>query len=715
MHVSIRNARILRAAFVATLIVGFCNHLRADNTALKSNLERTLVGQSVVSKIMFGGRAIPSDARTDLPVNTLVFPDSSQVSYRVEWGGVIREEVSPNQMQRRFDPGTSFRVTGVEIKNDRLELKLQSGSGESAKLKLMLGAGWQSKFDLGSVQSQLFSIFVFDEPPQPKQQVAVPTTASTATPPAFAGTASDTQYQHDPNVPKLEGRISDDDLRTVMAEFGQDMQRAFSTLSQDAKALSQALLAFQKAYSGRSDYAAQSPLQQILQLQDRLGKSMQPRSDDDVIVMNEVFQSCVRISQLGQAHDEYGRPYPGSFDPALLSNSAMAVSGNVQRDVAVEREQKPPIDRARTAVIGIEQTLDRGELVSASQRYQQTASDNQMAQVSAFARYLQLTVAFRQDLASYAQVSPLSHHRDLSASEEVQLLAQEVNALNASQTTPLTKRLLQGTVSAETEVARHKLDAVPFLHIDEAAYRLPQAADDEGLSGLSDQLSLVTNLLSDIDGKLKSAGELRLLAAHIGVLNAVTGVLGSGDTASLKQKIDQVAIAERTRASFVQTQQKVESRIAEVRAGEQKREEAARAEEQRRVAAARAEAAERLAAAVVGRQSYADNLTKSMAGEIRWCATGQDNEVLAGVVTASRLSDVTYNQLGSGSPLWNEMFSKGFKFRAILDKNKSLKVAAIRANGGFGASANVLSDMDRAALDQAIDTLAAAARGNEAP
>ena len=708
MYVSMRNTSFLRIAICTILMLGFCNlQLRADNSALKSDLEHSLVGQSVVSKIMFGGTAIPPRTSTYYPVNTLVFPDSSQVSYRVEWG-LIREEVSPRGMQRRFDPGTSFRVAAVEIKDDRLELKLQSGSGDSARLKLMLGAGWQSKFDLQSIKSQLSQIFVLDEPLPPKQQVAGATAASTATPPAFAGTASDTQYRRDPNAPKIEGRISDDDLRTVMAEFDQDTQRAFLTLSQDAKALSQSLLAFQKAYSGRADYAARSPLQQILQLQDRLGKSMQPSSDDDVIAMSEVFKRCLRISQLGQARDEYGRPYSGSFDPALLSNST-EVSGNVQRDVAVEREQRQPIDRARTVLISVEQTLDRGDLISAGQRYQQIASDNRMTQVSAFAHYLQLTVAFRQDLASYAQVSQLSHHRDLSASEEIQLLAQELNALNASQIRPLTRGLLQSTVRTETGVAKQKLDSVPLLQIDEAASRLPQAAGDEGLSSLSEKLSLVKNRISDIDGKLQSASELRQVEAHIDAVNAVASVLGQSETDSLKQKIDQIAIAERTRASLVHTEEALESRMAEARAEEQRREAAARAEEQRRIATARAEAAAKLAAAATERQKYADNLTKSMADEIRWCATGQDNEVLAGVVTANQLSDNTYSQLGAGSPLWKEMFAKGFKFRAIQDKNKSVKVAAIRAEGGFSVPMTVLPDQDKAGLEQAINTLTATA------
>ena len=714
MRVSIGSSRLLSVAVFGALIAVFCNQLRADNTTLKSELERTLVGQSVVSKIMLGGTAIPSRASTSTyyPVNTLVFPESSQVSYRVEWG-LIREEVSPYRMQRRFEPGTSFRIAGVEVKDDRLELKLQSGSGDSAKLKVMLGAGWQSKLDVQAVQSLLARILVLEQPQQPKQQVAGNAPASTPAP-AFAGAASATQYRRDPSASAIEGRISDDALRTVMSEFDQDTQRSLSTLSQDAMALSQGLLAFQNAYSGRSDYAARPQLQQILQLQDRLGKNMQPQNDGDVMAMNEVFKRCVRIAQLGQARDENGNLYgagrnSSSFEPLLLSNSAVEVSRNVERDVAAEREQRQPIDRARTAVISVEQTLDKGDLLAASQRYQQIGADSQIAQVAAFAHYLQLTVGFRLDLASYAQVSPLSHHRDLSASEEIQLLAKELTALNAWQTRPLTRGLLQSVVSVETGVTKQKLDGIAVLQIDEGAYRVPQASANMSLSSLGERLSLVTNRISDIDGKLQSAGELRQIAAQIDVLNAVATVLGPNETASLKQKIDQIAVAERTRASLAQTQQALESRINEARAEEQRREAAARAEEQRKAVAARAEAAAKLAAAASQRQSYAEDLTKSMAGEVRWCATGRDSEILAGVVIANRLSDSTYSQLGAGSPLWKEMFSKGFKFRAVMDKNKALKVAAIKLEGGFSVPITALPDTDRNSLEQTINTLTATA------
>ena len=53
------------------------------------------------------------------------------------------------------------------------------------------------------------------------------------------------------------------------------------------------------------------------------------------------------------------------------------------------------------------------------------------------------------------------------------------------------------------------------------------------------------------------------------------------------------------------------------------------------------------------------------------------------------------------------MFSKGFRFRVVLDKNKSLKVAAIKQEGGFSVPKTALPDVDRNSLAHTIDTLTA--------
>ena len=156
---------------VLSFSILFTMQLSAENKSLKDELEHSLSGTTLISTIVVGDRAIPRGDQADYPVNTLVYPNSRDVTYRVEWG--TRAEIDTRDMQRYFDRGTSFYVSSVGLKDDCLELQLESAKGDSARLKLMLGAGWQSKFDSSSIQAQLARVFVFDRQPQPKQRTAV--------------------------------------------------------------------------------------------------------------------------------------------------------------------------------------------------------------------------------------------------------------------------------------------------------------------------------------------------------------------------------------------------------------------------------------------------------------------------------------------------------------------------------------------------------------
>jgi hypothetical protein len=149
----------------------FAVQLPAQTGALQDELNHSLSGTTLISTILLGGRAIPHGQQADYPVTTLVAPDSGEVSYRVEWG-LNRTNITAREMHGYFDRGTSFHVRSVELKADSLELKLDNPAGDSARLQLILGAGWQSRFDSASIQTQLARIFVLDHQPQPKQRIA---------------------------------------------------------------------------------------------------------------------------------------------------------------------------------------------------------------------------------------------------------------------------------------------------------------------------------------------------------------------------------------------------------------------------------------------------------------------------------------------------------------------------------------------------------------
>lgn len=137
--------------FAITLTAVLCGPCIAENKSLKNELEQALVGKVVVASVMFGEKAVPHGYNADYPVHTLVSRDGS-IIYRVEFG-LTRLDVGTGEIVKRIEKGTSLRIAGLDMKDDRLELKLESvaSSSDSAKLKLMLGNGWQSSLNSEAV------------------------------------------------------------------------------------------------------------------------------------------------------------------------------------------------------------------------------------------------------------------------------------------------------------------------------------------------------------------------------------------------------------------------------------------------------------------------------------------------------------------------------------------------------------------------------------
>jgi hypothetical protein len=111
------------------------------------------------------------------PVNTLVYPDG-KIIYRVE-SGLVRMEVK--QMQS-FLVGTKFQISGIDFKEDRLELKLTIPNHDEGRLKMMLGAGWQNQMTNDAVIT-LISKFL-SLPPAPTVHSAARTAPASSVPSA---------------------------------------------------------------------------------------------------------------------------------------------------------------------------------------------------------------------------------------------------------------------------------------------------------------------------------------------------------------------------------------------------------------------------------------------------------------------------------------------------------------------------------------------------
>jgi hypothetical protein len=124
-------------SFRLVCIFGLSAALSASGQVQKPALTAALKGIETVSSVMIGDKGSPVGYQAPYPVNTLVYPDG-KISYRVEWA-MMRGDVG--QMQKSFGSGTTFQISGVDFKDDRLELKLTSRDRDEGRLKVMLGAG----------------------------------------------------------------------------------------------------------------------------------------------------------------------------------------------------------------------------------------------------------------------------------------------------------------------------------------------------------------------------------------------------------------------------------------------------------------------------------------------------------------------------------------------------------------------------------------------
>jgi hypothetical protein len=544
------NSRLVRVSFaglvllrrlgllgvLTTVVFSGCHPLFAQNKALKAQLDEALVGKTVVSNIVIGGKAVPRGVQTDYPVNTVVSPEG-QVSYRVEWG-IIRTDVGLREMNKRFAGGTSFRVADVDLKDDRLELKLESATYDSAKLKFILGTGWQSRLDVASVRAQLSRVLVFNEPAQPTTSTeaignskTLPSSGTSA-----VGATSTSEYRRASNAPTIPGRISIEQVQATLAAADEEDHQAFADLLQQAAALSNALLAMKHGADQYPNFARHPLIQEISAAQKRYGKNLQPTKIEDIEELKQLFQNVSRIF--------------GKFAPP----SSYGLPESVDQAIAAEQQRQQQIAGAKSSIVQIENALDTAQLVRANEIYQHLAN---AAAVPHFAQlYLQQTQGLGLDLASYVQAGQFDHRRNVSLLQQVLTLGREVNMLSTFESgRPLTKKYLEDAITNDTAAVRTELASLPTFQFNESSYRIPSVLSD------NDKLAFVLSHLKDIDNSLAPVSETRAIVAQPDAMKTVEEVVGSNEAATLKATAAQIAAAEQVRASLADAQNSIQAKI----------------------------------------------------------------------------------------------------------------------------------------------------------
>jgi hypothetical protein len=155
--------------FVLSCSIFFNLPLSAQNSGLKDELAHSLSGTTVISTVKFAEKAAPPGDRSGCLVSTIIYPTNNEVAYRMDSGSTCTA-IAAQAMQHSIDRGTSFEVSSVDLQDGWLDLNLKSATGEYARLRVMLGDGWQSKLDSSSIRAQLARVLILDQNPLPKQR-----------------------------------------------------------------------------------------------------------------------------------------------------------------------------------------------------------------------------------------------------------------------------------------------------------------------------------------------------------------------------------------------------------------------------------------------------------------------------------------------------------------------------------------------------------------
>lgn len=161
------------------LILSASLQVIAESGCSKSDLERALVGKTVVSRVQIGGKAIRTMCDQGCPsssVDTLLFPDG-QISYRANW----LYEVQPPADS--FSAGTKFTIMKIAIKRpdwayepDGLELRLKDEASKSADVRVLIGPSLINDCNLEDVEAAVSGFFQFQEQlPTPEQRASTGT------------------------------------------------------------------------------------------------------------------------------------------------------------------------------------------------------------------------------------------------------------------------------------------------------------------------------------------------------------------------------------------------------------------------------------------------------------------------------------------------------------------------------------------------------------
>jgi uncharacterized coiled-coil DUF342 family protein len=480
-------------------------------------LKDSLTGHEAVSRIELGGTGTARGSNQELPVDTLVYPNG-QILYQIE-AGFLHLQVGGRR--KVFHMGTRFSVDGIDLKNDRLELKVANGN-DRTKLKFLFGPNWQVRMSNRTVIENITEYLIIADVRLTKATGATPTLVTDTS-------LSLPKYSQAANSPAVPGRISNIELQSVFSEFDEEKRQILAGLNQDVRVLTRGLAAFQSAYCKWNDSLTRSALGEIVRLQSRLGADLHPHSIDDLVEMNALFE---RVAKLAQFREAVGAPRDKNtvYFQQLLVRST---SSDVAHRLTMAKMRIREVESAEASIVDLEGLLDAGDFKSASQKYQTISANSTIDEVPPAQHYLRTIQNLRADLALYVRASQLNHSRSVPIVEQVENLRKEIELHDQALDKSLALALLNNNIATDKQSLKEQVDSLLPFEFSSKPYSSRSVI---GNSSSEANVIELNQQLTKLQAKLGACKDLDALLTNDSAMENLTSWFGADEVASLRAK-----------------------------------------------------------------------------------------------------------------------------------------------------------------------------------
>lgn len=490
------------------LVLCFMLSLGAYAEVRRDTVVDDLKGKQAVALVAIGSKGIVPGITQPCPVNTLAYPDG-RVEYRVEFG-LVRGSVS--LMQKSFRRGSTLKIESVDVKDDRLEVKLTSGDNDSGRLKLMLGAGWQKTMSDEAV-AQALGHFLQIPMNATQATASAGDQSAAAIPVPNADTIAPLIYARSPEAKSLPQRLTVADVNEALSGLAKEEEAVDGVVFQRSRSTSDGLLAFRFVYSTQRDYAALRLVDLIGQAQTAMGTRLAPRNAAEATSLDSLFRECRRMAQLRRIEDGAGREMGPGGNNAIFTSAFLSNRGDDARLGDVEAlktaiGQREALDVAGKQILAEESFYDSGDLKQAVAGYATLDAQNDAS--SSVKHYLEKSLGLREDVSTLIQAQAIVTDPSASIKECVATIAEQKNLLDQSADKPLSKNFLTGAIADSTAHLQTSVASLPIYRYpggkssDTSSLDLAQA--NNRLAALNESISAALPLYQvyiDIDTRDK--------------------------------------------------------------------------------------------------------------------------------------------------------------------------------------------------------------------